>query len=366
MGSNRKVFFAVFSVFLLLSAHPVESVRVHSAGVDVRESVRGKSEWGTVSCERLQERFNGRVAQQQARVRPDLGFAGSTSLLLQTWSMIRVLRRASERECEWAVGQGFDTSGLAGLTNATLASNPCLGDAQAILRSAEDLEEPAKSNAFLDAMQVLLTPPGEVCRTVTEAEFDAEEDVEDVGAQEEALLEDPDGALVTLEADADEVAETLTEVALAVGDEGSSLVQIVQDPATQTAAASGVSAVLAPVGELASAVYGFSVANAPVSPVAGASVAEYLSFGVGVVAWMLIFTLACTVAVHIVTWVLGAVLCMLRWFFNILIMRPLHGALPVCMFKWSRHVQGSRLFRTAAVGTCAGFGAAPLLAPLVR
>lgn len=364
MGCNRRLLFAVFSIFLLFSVHPVDSARVRS----VRERAHGKSlansEWGTVSCERLQERFNGRVAQQQARLEPNLGFTGSTSLLLQTWSMIRVLRRASERECEWATGQDFDTRGLAGLTNATLASNPCLGDAQSMLNSAQDLQEPERSTEFFNAMQILLTPAGESCRMVTDAELADGEDIEDVDSQEEMLLDDPDNALATLEEDADEMAQTLTEVALEVGNEGSSFVQIQQPPtavASQSAFASGASYVLAPVGELATAAYGFSAANAPVAPAAAASVAEYLSFGVGVVAWMLIFTLACTVAVHIVTLVLGAVLCMLRWFFNILIQRPLHGALPVCMFKWTRHVQGSRIFRTAAAGTCAGFGAAPLL-----
>lgn len=390
MAQNRKVY-AFLAVFLLLSATPLDASRVlhgHEVAGRIHARVGGgdsdsskdseTAKWlFTASCETLEQRFKRRIEETRTKVKSgELGFAGQSSLLLKTWSTVRTLRRATSKDCEWATQQNFDTGALAGLTNETLATNPCLGDAQAMLREAESVEEPQeRSQAFFSAMQVLLTPPGEACRTVSEEEMSDGDDVEDVDSMEEELLSDPDAAVDLLEEDADEMANTLAEAVLqtADGSEGSFL-QFGQDPSTlpvapggtiQSAIGGAVEVVLAPVGQVAQNVYTFAAGQYPVHPGAAATTAEYLTYGIGVVAWLMIFTLACTVALHIVMLVLGVILCMLRWFFNILILRPHVGTLPVCMFKWTRHVQGSRIFRLGAAATCAGFGAAPLLTPLM-
>jgi len=260
------------------------------------------------------------------------------------------------------VGQQFDTTGLAALTERSLANNPCLSDAQAVLSSAEDLEEPERSTAFLGAMQILLSPPNETCRTVTDADI---EEGDETDVQEQEFLTDPDGAVETLEDNGDEMSEMLTEASLQASRDGS------QASLAQTSEGSVDEwhfhmhhfgrHVLRPIGRVAVAGFEFAGANVPVHPGAVAPFGAYLGWAIGVVVWMIIFTLMCTVAVHIVTLVLGAVLCMLRWFFNIIILRPHVGTLPVCLYQWGQSIQGSETFRFGTATVCAAVSAVPLL-----
>ena len=142
-------------IILLLSGSPAQGARVaiHEASVD-------KTNWGR-SCSSLETRFQN----QQSRLAESEG----NTALVRSVSLMRTLRRANARECEWSTNGDVDTSAAAGMAANYFRQSPCYQPSVAAYTAAQNLPEEERENAMADAVAILLSENDECAPSAGEA-----------------------------------------------------------------------------------------------------------------------------------------------------------------------------------------------------
>jgi len=176
------------SFLLLLTATSTEGARVAN-----HES----TEWGR-SCASLETRFHN----QQTR----LAESESTTALVRSISLMRTLRRANARDCEWATSGEVDTSVAAEMAARQFRQTPCYEPARDALNAAQSLPEEEREHAMEVAVTILLSDEEGCAPLEVEAPDlnDSDDDLEgelddDTDEMMEALASSPSASLMQQE-----------------------------------------------------------------------------------------------------------------------------------------------------------------------
>jgi len=171
-------------LILALSGKVTEGARVVS---EARELNVEKTQWGR-SCASLETRFQN----QQGRLAESEG----TTALVRSVSLMRTLRRANARDCDWATNGEVDTSVAAGMATRYFQQSPCHGPARDAYIAAQTLPEEERENAMQVAVTILLSEEEGCAPLMVEAPDlnDSDEDLE------EELDNDSDEAMEELAA----------------------------------------------------------------------------------------------------------------------------------------------------------------------
>lgn len=126
---------------LALGANPTQGARVatHEFDDDV-------AQWGR-SCSSLETRFQTQGAR--------LGEVEGTRQFMASIGVMRTLRRANARACDWVTSGEVDVTAVMQVVHSSLSSAPCYEQARAAAEAAADLPEAERDQA-LDAAAVLL------------------------------------------------------------------------------------------------------------------------------------------------------------------------------------------------------------------
>jgi hypothetical protein len=151
--------------------------------------------WGR-SCESLQTRFG----DQSTRLAELEGMRSMVASI----SILRTLRRANARECDWVQDGNLDTSAIEELAAHGLQQGPCYSEYQAAIQAAHDLPEEEQISAANDAIVLLFsedcsagTPePPELDTSDEEMEEEMDDTTDDVMEQlvqssESSLIQQP-------------------------------------------------------------------------------------------------------------------------------------------------------------------------------
>jgi hypothetical protein len=203
----------------------------------------------------------------------------SARVVLKARSMAKTLSRANEGGCSWVKDEAVDTSVLKQLVSQTAARSPCFAASQEALKGADPAESAGQGKALQRAITIFLSGD---CKAV---------EVPD--GSPEGLLAEAGRA----EQEADEAAEVMEEEALSV--ERSRL----DAPAEVSLLASAPVEDAKLLGSLAQ-----------LTDLMGShrSLAVLLTLFVGFVCMVFIWVLVCSVAVSILTAVIGMVFCMIK------------------------------------------------------
>jgi len=104
--------------------------------------------WGR-SCESLQTRFGDQSTHLSE-------LEGMRSMVASI-SILRTLRRANARECDWVQNGNLDTTAIQGLAVQGLQQGPCYSEYQAAIQAAHDLPEEEQTSAANDAIVLLFS-----------------------------------------------------------------------------------------------------------------------------------------------------------------------------------------------------------------
>jgi len=170
---------------LLLSLFSAEGSRVA-----VHE--HSTANWGR-SCESLQTRFG----DQSTRLTQLEGMRSMVASI----SILRTLRRANARECDWVQDGNLDTSAIEELAAHGLQQGPCYSEYQAAIQAAHDLPEEEQISAANDAIVLLFsedcsagTPePPELDTSDEEMEEEMDDTTDDVMEQ---LVQSSESSLI--------------------------------------------------------------------------------------------------------------------------------------------------------------------------
>jgi len=130
---------------LLLSGKCTESARISTESV---EHDVDTTQWGR-SCSSLETRF---LNQQSLLAESE----GNTALI-RSISLMRTLRRANARDCEWATQGGVDTSVAAEMASRHFQQTPCYEPARDAFNAAQTLPEDEREPAMEVAVSILLS-----------------------------------------------------------------------------------------------------------------------------------------------------------------------------------------------------------------
>jgi len=130
---------------LLLSGKCTESARISTESV---EHDVDTTQWGR-SCSSLETRF----LNQQSRLAESEGNAA----LIRSISLMRTLRRANARDCEWATQGRVDTSVAAEMASRHFQQTPCYEPARDAFNAAQTLPEEEREPAMEVAVTILLS-----------------------------------------------------------------------------------------------------------------------------------------------------------------------------------------------------------------
>lgn len=132
-------------LILALSGKFTDGARV---ALETRELNVEETQWGR-SCESLQTRFQnqqGRLAEVE----------GNTALI-RSVSLMRTLRRANARDCEWLTSGDVDISVAAAMATRYLQQSPCYEPARGAFTRAQTLPEEEREHGVQLAMEIMLS-----------------------------------------------------------------------------------------------------------------------------------------------------------------------------------------------------------------
>jgi len=132
-------------LILVCSGKFTEGARVASVAQDLTVE---ETKWGR-SCESLETRFNN----QQIR----LAESDGSTALIRSVSLMRTLRRANARDCEWLTNGEVDTSVAAEMAARYFQQSPCYEEARGAVTRAKSLPEEEVESGMLLAVEILLT-----------------------------------------------------------------------------------------------------------------------------------------------------------------------------------------------------------------
>jgi len=148
--------------------------------------------WGR-SCESLQTRFG----DQSTRLAELEGMRSMVASI----SILRTLRRANARECDWVQNGNLDTTAIQEVAVQGLQQGPCYSEYQAAIQAAHDLPEEEQISAANDAIVLLFsedcsagTPePPELDTSDEEMEEEMDDTTDDVMEQ---LVQSSESSLI--------------------------------------------------------------------------------------------------------------------------------------------------------------------------
>jgi len=132
-------------LILVLSGKFTDGARLSSA---TQELNMEETQWGR-SCESLETRFHN----QQGRLAESEG----TTALIRSVSLMRTLRRANARDCEWLTSGEVDTSVAAEMATRYFKQSPCYEHARGAYTRAQTLPEEEREHGMQLAVEILLT-----------------------------------------------------------------------------------------------------------------------------------------------------------------------------------------------------------------
>lgn len=244
---DRKIIYAAFAIFLLMSAAPLQAARTNSAeeaaqqhalggGAHESANLETQGKFG-VSCDTLSENFMRLRNETNAGLTSlqnggASGFVAQASLAMKMRGMLRTARRAASKECEWMGQQDFQQQ-----MSVIAAMSPCAPTARQMVESARDLEEEKKQEVFRQAVLVMMSPTCEVPEADEDDEDGSvEEEGDDEGDSEDDATVDDEELEAEEQEEEDEIMEEVDELADEVAEaalsnpNGASLVQEGQDP----------------------------------------------------------------------------------------------------------------------------------------
>ena len=148
--------------------------------------------WGR-SCASLQTRFG----DQSTRLAELEGMRSMVASI----SILRTLRRANARECDWVQNGNLDTTAIQEVAVGGLQQGPCYSEYQAAIQAAQDLPEEEQISAANDAIVLLFsedcsagTPePPELDTSDEEMEEEMDDTTDDVMEQ---LVQSSESSLI--------------------------------------------------------------------------------------------------------------------------------------------------------------------------
>jgi len=132
-------------LILALSGKFTDGARV---ALETRELNMEETQWGR-SCESLQTRFHN----QQGRLAEGEG----NTALIRSVSLMRTLRRANARDCEWLTNGDVDISVAAAVATRYLHQSPCYEPARGAFTRAQTLPEEEREHGVQLAMEIMLS-----------------------------------------------------------------------------------------------------------------------------------------------------------------------------------------------------------------
>jgi len=156
------------SFLILLSGKSTESARI---ATETSEHNVEAAQWGR-SCASLETRFHN----QQNRLAESEG----SNALIRSVSLMRTLRRANARDCEWATNGDVDTSVAAGMASRYFQQTPCYEQARDAFNAAQNLPEEEREPAMEVAVTILLSDEEGCAPLLVEAPglYETEEELE--------------------------------------------------------------------------------------------------------------------------------------------------------------------------------------------
>lgn len=112
--------------------------------------VQGSRIYTDASCSGLKTRFEDEYAHLES--------GEHTGVLVQSITLLRTLRRANAKSCDWV--DGGHVSAASELASSYLRGNPCYEQSFAALRYAESLPEEEREHAMQDAVAILYSEGG--------------------------------------------------------------------------------------------------------------------------------------------------------------------------------------------------------------
>lgn len=180
---------SVFVFALALGGTPTQGSRIAVHGAD-------DAAWGR-SCDSLQNRFTN----QGARLKELEG----KRQFISSISVMRTLRRANARKCDWVMSGEVDVSAVMQVATSSLSKAPCYDQARAAAQAALNLSEEAARDAALNEAAVLLLSDDCAADVPDPGELDASDD--------------------ELEEEMDDTTDEIMEAAAGESDGGNSLLQ---------------------------------------------------------------------------------------------------------------------------------------------
>lgn len=148
---------------LALGGNPTEGSRV---AVDDDTLEVDSTNWGR-TCSSLQTRFTDQGG--------NLGELEGARQFVMSISVMRTLRRANARSCDWAMSGEVDVSAVMQVVNSTLSKAPCYEQARTAAQAAQNLPEAERDQA-MDAAAVLLLSDNCEADAPEPPELDASDD----------------------------------------------------------------------------------------------------------------------------------------------------------------------------------------------
>jgi len=175
------------TIFACLAITCVGAHRIKLEEEEV-EQVKLQSKVGA-SCEDLETMLHDRVVAFRDALDAD---AGRARLMMRSYSVIRILRRA--RTCSWVVeGDSADIEQIRGVVQTLVAENPCAQAARAELEAGASAEtSEIETRKLVGSISILLSDTCEI----TEPEMDTAADLEVEASEAEAALQDEIDQLV--------------------------------------------------------------------------------------------------------------------------------------------------------------------------
>lgn len=338
MARFIRTFSAVFFVFLMLSARPIDAARTQPGTEGDLEAGSSLQQGGSsASCASLQEAFETRAGRVATVVGagPNTTRTGMAAGILRTWGMTSALRRAKNQGCEWTEGGQVNTSALDHVVRQGLSGSACFPQAESMMRAAQGFPEAEQASQFFQAMSVLLSPS---CNVTLDLETD-EVPESGVGTEPVEFGSEIDG-----DADLEDQSDIIADGLDAAAAEGEELVgEDAQDEDQGAGESVGASFLQSTAGEdqfphiisWGSSALGFLESSLPhprwggqrITTMVGGQQVTLLADPAGgwflqgmlVALWVLAFAVTCYVLAHVVAMVVKMVLCILRWLFRVVI-----------------------------------------------
>lgn len=374
MAQRLRVVFAACAICLLLTAAPIDAGRLAAHGMENVEAqeLKGvealKSQWWFGTCSRLQDRFaqvSSRAASQVQTLNQtgEVGYTSASRSMFSVWQMARLVRRAQRHECAWA--EDVDLEPLRQIIHATLSSNPCLPVVESRLQSSSEESAEEQTDVLLSSMGMLMTADCEA-QSMTDRPAQAvyePHDDDTVDEEVEELLVDAMGA-ESADASLLQVKE---------GQPITSIVNGIQIPSPLSAPSAVAEATfrLWPPPSWTGVdswiirrhpiTWGGEVilegASTSVQSAGPSTAAQWISHGIGVGVWLIMFSLLCAGAVYLFAFIISALLCLLRSILLVLLGRT--TSLKTCLDRAVERVSDATNRESAqlAVGLCVAGGA---------